>query len=271
VARSLLTLDVGNTETVIGLFAGSELRHHWRIATDRRKTPDELALVLRSLLADAEFDLPLAGVIGSVVPPIDPVITRAFRRAFDREPRLIDGPRPVLDATSPPPIRLEVDDPAGVGADRVLNTLAVSRLYEVDTIAVDLGTATTFDCIAGDGTFLGGVIAPGPRSGIEGLAARATKLPFVDLIPPDRVIGKRTETCLRAGCFYSIVDAIDGIVRRIKGEWERPDALVVATGGLAGLIGPCCETVQRVEPYLTLYGLEIADRLMEERAAAADG
>lgn len=262
-----LTLDVGNTETVIGLFVGRELRRHWRIATDLRKTSDELALLLVDLLRETDLPQDVRGIVGSVVPPIDPIVTRAFRRAFGSEPRLINGPDPLLRGSADPPVRLDVEDPSSVGADRVLNTLAASCLYGVDTIAVDLGTATTFDCIAADGRFSGGVIAPGPRSGIEGLAARASKLPFVDLVPPDRVIGRRTESCLRSGCFYSIVDSIDGIVRRIVREWERPEALVVATGGLAGLIAPFCDTVDLVEPYLTLYGLEIADRLLPGSAA----
>ena len=161
-------------------------------------------------------------------------------------------------------VRLEVDEPYSVGADRVLNTLAASFLYGVDTIAVDLGTATTFDCITGDGAFMGGSIAPGPRAGIEGLAQRASKLPFIDLVPPDVVIGRRTDACLRSGCFYAIVDSIDGMVRRIKREWERPKALVVATGGLAALIAPYCQEVDLIEPYLSLYGLEIADRFASE-------
>lgn len=263
-----LALDVGNTETVIGLFEDRELRRHWRIATDRRRTPDELALLLQNLVAGAAPAGPIPGIIGSVVPPIDPILIRAFLRAFGCMPRMIDGPGQLLADVAELPVVLDVEDPSSVGADRLLNTLAASQLYRVDTIAVDLGTATTYDCITADGRFVGGVIAPGPRSGIEGLAAKATKLPFVDLIPPDQVIGRRTESCLRSGCFYSIVDSIDGIVRRIRTEWDRPDAIVVATGGLAGLIGSRCQTVTLVEPYLTLYGLEIADRLLADSGAA---
>jgi type III pantothenate kinase len=263
----LLAIDVGNTETVLALFRGHELARHWRIATDLRRTPDELAHLLRHLLGEAGVEGPLNGVIGSVVPAVDPVLTRAFRRAFAREPRLIDDPAPLACDGGPLPIRLDVEEPHTVGADRMLNTLAVSQLYGVDTIAVDLGTATTFDCITGDGVFLGGVIAPGPRAGLEGLAQRASKLPFIDLVPPEVVIGRRTEDCLRSGCFYVIVDGIDGMVRRIKAEWQRPDALVLATGGLAPLIAPHCRTVDIVEPYLTLYGLQIADLLLADSSA----
>lgn len=261
-----LAIDLGNTETVLGLFRGRELVRHWRISTDVRRTPDELAHLLGHLVSEEGLGRPVGGVIGSVVPAVDPLITRGFRRAFGCEPRLINDPAPLASDGGPLPIRLDVEEPHTVGADRMLNTLAASQLYGVDTIAVDLGTATTYDCITGDGHFLGGVIAPGPRAGIEGLAQRASKLPFIDLVPPPRVIGRRTESCLRSGCFYAIVDGIDGMVRRIKEEWGRPQALVLATGGLAAFIAPFCETVEVVEPYLTLYGLEIADGLLADAA-----
>lgn len=253
----LLAIDVGNTDTVLGLFEGRRLLSHWRLSTELRRTPDELALMLRGLIAqvpDAAGRIE-RGWIGSVVPPLDPVLTRAFFRAFGVVPRFLRNSDPL-------PVKLLVDEPLTVGADRILNTLAASVLYQVDVIAVDLGTATTFDCITARGEFLGGVIAPGPRAGLEGLAVRASKLPFVELGPPAAVIGKRTEACLRAGGFYMVVDGIDGIVRRIRREWENPDALVIATGGLAPVIAPQCETVDLVEPYLTLYGLEISDRLL---------
>jgi type III pantothenate kinase len=264
--RRLLAIDVGNTETVLALFEGAWLLRHWRIATDLRRTPDELAYMLRHLVGDAAAEGRLDGVIGSVVPAVDPILTRAFRRAFGAEPRLIADPAPLVCDGGPLPIRLDVEEPHTVGADRMLNTLAAATLYGVDTIAVDLGTATTFDCITGDGVFMGGVIAPGPRAGLEGLAQRASKLPFVDLVPPEVVIGRRTEDCLRSGCFYVIVDGIDGMVARIKEEWGRPDALVLATGGLAALIAPHCRSVDIVEPYLTLYGLRIADELLARAA-----
>ncbi|MGD2215784.1 MAG: type III pantothenate kinase [Gemmatimonadales bacterium] len=258
----LLAVDVGNTETVLGLFRGRELVRHWRISTDVRKTPDELAHLLKHLVAEQGAESAVRGVIGSVVPALDPIITRAFRRAFGSEPRLINDPATLVEDGGLLPIRLDVDEPHTVGADRMLNTLAASELYGVDVITVDLGTATTFDCITGDGIFMGGVIAPGPRAGIEGLAHTASKLPYIDLVPPDIIVGRRTDDCLRSGCFYAIVDAIDGMVRRIKEEWERPGAMVLATGGLAALIAPHCQTVDAVEPYLTLYGLAIADRML---------
>ena len=145
-----------------------------------------------------------------------------------------------------------------VGADRIVNTLAARELYHRDTIAVDMGTATTFDCITRDGVFQGGVISPGLSAGLDWLSARTAKLPRVELQPPAGVIGRRTETCIQSGVFYQAIEAIDGIVRRIKDEWGRPEAYVVATGGFANAIGPHLSTVDVIEPFLTLYGLAMA-------------
>ena len=147
----------------------------------------------------------------------------------------------------------------GIGDDgREGLTLAAREIYGKDTIAVDLGTATTFDCITREGVFVGGVISPGPQAGLDWLAARTAKLPRVALQPPKAVIGRRTEACIQSGVFYQAVDAVDGIVRRIKQEWKKPDAFVVATGGFSSVIGPHLTTVDEVEPYLTLYGLAMA-------------
>jgi type III pantothenate kinase len=250
-----LVLDVGNTEIALGIFkpGGMEVEAHWRISTPVPRTADEYLLLLRALLNGSGYDGHQIGraVLGSVVPSV----TEVLRTTLER---LVDGSVFVVDASSELPIRLDVEEPLTVGADRIVNTLASSRLYERDTITVDLGTATTFDCITADGTFIGGVIAPGILAGQEWLSGRTAKLPRVEFIPPARVIGRRTETCLHSGIFYSAVDAIDGIVRRIRNEWERPDAYVVATGGFAPVIGPYSTSVERVEPLLTLYGLQIA-------------
>ena len=150
-----------------------------------------------------------------------------------------------------------IDAMLEIGADRIVNTLAAAEIYRRDTIAVDLGTATTFDCITGDGAFIGGVIAPGVRTGAEMLVRRTAKLPRVELERPPRVIGRRTETCLHSGIFFGAVDGIDGIVRRIKDEWQRPDAYVVATGGLATTVAPHCTTVDLVEPFGELLPLVV--------------
>jgi type III pantothenate kinase len=258
----ILAFDVGNTETVIGLFENGQLLDHWRVSTLADRTVDELGLLVRGLLRESGYDVePIdAASIGSVVPPVTPALVEMCERHLGV--RVL-----VIDARSALPIRLDVDEPLTVGADRIVNTLAAARLYKRDTIAVDLGTATTFDCITGDGVFMGGIIAPGVKTAAETLVRRTAKLPRVDLEKPAHVIGRRTETCLRSGIFYGAVDSIDGAVRRIKEEWAKPDALVVATGGLASLIGPHCKTVDRIEPFLTLYGLEMAYTYLQEREA----
>jgi type III pantothenate kinase len=258
----VLVFDVGNTETVIGLFIDGELVDHWRISTHPDRTVDELGLLIRALLRESGFDVSgiRAAVIGSVVPVMTRVLTQAAERHLGARVVLVNG-RTTL------PIRLDVDEPHTVGADRIANTLAAMRMFKRDTIAVDFGPATTYDCITADGVFVGGIIAPGLQTGAETLVRRTAALPSVDLTPPDRVIGRRTDTAMRSGIFFGAVESIDGVVRRIKKEWKREDVLVVATGGLATLIAPHCTTIDRVEPYMTLYGLDFAFQWIEEQEA----
>ncbi len=254
-----LVADIGNTEMVLGLMdpESGEIHGHWRLSTATSRTADEYDHLVHSILARHGYQVGgvSRGVIGSVVPSV----TESFRAALEG---LIPGPVFTVGPGVDLPVRLEVDEPKTVGADRIVNTLAAKLLYQRDTIVVDLGTATSFDCITGDGVFVGGVIAPGVRVGLEWLARRAAKLPKVEFRPPATVVGRRTETCMESGVFFSTVDAIDGIVDRIREEWEKPDALVVATGGYAGLLAPHCRTVQEVEPFLTLKGLFFAGRHM---------
>ena len=255
----LLTFDVGNTETTLGLYDGTELRAHWRIMTDVARTPDEFGVLLRGLLAGAEIALrDVTGVaIGSVVPPVTAPLAEACR-AWLPATRV-----EIIDARSALPITLQVDEPLTVGADRIINTLAASRKYGRDAIVVDLGTATTFDCITRDAVFLGGVIAPGVRTSAETLFRRTSKLPATELVAPARVIGTRTEECIRAGVMFGAAESIDGIVRRIKQSWPRPETpMVIATGGLAETMGSICRSFDRVEPHLTLQGLQIAHALL---------
>ncbi|MFP3948359.1 MAG: type III pantothenate kinase [Longimicrobiales bacterium] len=252
-----LVIDVGNTETLVGVF-GEEAEDpsaSWRISTGVARTPDEYRLLLDSLLERSGIpsDDLLQAVMGSVVPSTTDVIATTLERLLGRAPLVVDSEMAL-------PIRLDVEEPRTVGADRIVNTLAAKIRFGRDTVVVDLGTATTFDCITADGVFLGGVIAPGIQAGIEWLGRRTAKLPGVELRPPEAVIGRRTEACIRSGVFYSAVDAIDGIVRRIRTEWQRPDALVVATGGYAAVLGSHAATVDRVEPHLTLQGLAFAGR-----------
>jgi len=250
-------IDVGNSETVLGVVDPGtlDLRAHWRLSTPIPRTPDEYGMLLRALLRDGGIthdDLTMA-VLGSVVPS-------ATRTLADTLEGIVGQAPIVVDARSPLPIRLDVDEPLTVGADRIVNTLAAKEMYGRDTIAVDLGTATTFDCITADGVFVGGVIAQGLQSGLEWLGRKTAKLPRVELRPPESVIGRRTEACIQSGVFFSAVDAVDGIVRRILDEWQREDVYVVATGGYATTVGPHARTVEHIEPFLTLYGLALAGR-----------
>jgi type III pantothenate kinase len=258
----ILVFDIGNTEIVMGLFKDRDLRDHWRMATHPERTADEFGLLARALIRESGFEADeiRAAVIGSVVPPMTAV-------AAEMCDRHIGARTLVIDATTPLPVRLDVDEPLAVGADRILNTLAAASLFRTDTIVVDLGTATTFDCITRDGAFIGGVIAPGVRAGAEMLVRRTARLPRVDLQLPTHVIGRRTDTSMRAGIFFGAVDAIDGMVRRIRAEWQKPDALVVATGGLAPLLAPHCTTISRVEPFITLVGLNLAYYAVLDREA----
>lgn len=254
----ILVFDVGNTETTIGLYDGETLRGHWRVTTDVARTPDEIALLIRALLTAADIDRSAIdrAAIGSVVPALTAPLAEACEQAVGAKPLIID-------AQSPLPIRLDVEEPLTVGADRIINTLAASRKYKRDTIVVDLGTATTYDCITADGVFIGGVIAPGVRTSAETLFRRTSKLPATEISPPARVIGRRTEECIRSGVVFGSAEAIDGLVRRIKAEWPGGTVpLVVATGGLASVFQPFCKEFDLVEPHLTLDGLRIAHDLV---------
>jgi type III pantothenate kinase len=258
----ILVFDVGNTETTIGLFDGVALRGHWLITTDVARTPDEIELVIRGLLSASAIDGQAVdrAAIGSVVPAVTAPLAEACEQAVGAVPLIID-------ANSPLPITLDVEEPKTVGADRIINTLAASRIYKRDTIVVDLGTATTYDCITADGVFLGGVIAPGVRTSAETLFRRTSKLPATEIVPPTRVIGRRTEECIRSGVVLGSAEAIDGLVRRIKAEWPNKTVpYVAATGGLATVFKPFCQELDLVEPYLTLMGLRIAHELVSAQS-----
>jgi type III pantothenate kinase len=259
----ILAFDVGNTETTIGLFDGAKLAAHWRTITDASRTPDELAMLVDGLLRfqGTERKAITGSVIGSVVPAITGPLTEACASLFGAKSLVVDG-------TSPLPITLDVEEPATVGADRIINTLAASRLYKTDTIVVDLGTATTYDCITADGRFLGGIIAPGLRTSADTLIRRTSKLPATELVPPKHAIGRRTEECIRAGVMLGTAEMIDGLVRRIKKEWPTKTVpKVVATGGLAEVVAPLTSEIGSVEPFLTLYGLQIAHSILSAKKA----
>ena len=259
----VLALDIGNTEITLGLFDGDELERSWRLTTRPDQTPDEWAVVIRALFDQAGLDITevTATAMCSVVPSATDAVADALLIATGTTPAVI-GPE------TPLPIKLDVEEPLTVGADRVVNTVAAMHLFRVDVIVVDFGTATTLDCITRDGVFLGGIIAPGLRTSGENLARRAAKLMAVELAPPARAMGRRTEDCIRAGLVFGAADAVDGLVRRLKAEWPtREVPKVIATGGYAALVAKYSSEIEEVHPDLTLRGLQIAHRLLAGPAA----
>src|SRR5881409_3270485 len=246
----LLAININNTETKVGLFRGDSLEAHWRLTTTPSRTPDEWAAALTSYLAQEGRSTQevRAAVVASVVPPVTQGLCEAVERATTVRPVVVDG-------RSSLPITLDVEEPLSVGADRIINTLAASQLFKRDTIVVDFGTATTFDCITGDGRFLGGVIMPGIRTASDTLIRNTAKLPATELTPHERVIGRRTEDCIRSGVLLGAAEAVDGLVRRIKAEWPNGKAPhVIATGGLASLAAPLARGIEAAPPDLTSTG-----------------
>lgn len=250
----LLALDVGNTEITVGLFQGSDLLAQWRLTTNPDRTPDEWGSAIGGFLIQGGHspNEVRAVCLASVAPPVTQSILEGVA--------LSTGCTGVtIDARTPLPVTLDVDEPLTVGADRIVNVLAAVDLLHSDGIVVDFGTATTFDCVTADAHFLGGAIMPGLRTSADQLTRRAAKLPATELRAPSRVIGRRTEECIQAGVLFGAADAVDGLVRRIKAEWPGPQQpRVVATGGLAPIVAPLSRTIEITDLYLTLKGLRIA-------------
>ena len=251
----LLTIDIGNTNTVLGVFEADKLMHSWRIKTDARNTADELMLTFRGLLAD----VPVTGVAGCSTVP---AALRELRTMLTRY--WSDVPTVLVEPGIRTGVALLFDNPKEVGSDRIVNTLAAYHLVNGPAIVVDFGTSTNFDVVSGKGEFLGGALAPGIEISLDALAARAAQLRKVELVTPRSPIGKNTVEALQSGILYGFAGQVDGLVRRIARSLQpaTPDAIeVIATGGLAPLVVQHCETVNRHEPDLTLLGL----RLIYER------
>jgi type III pantothenate kinase len=250
----LLALDIGNTEITVGLFHGSDLEAHWRLTTNPDRTPDEWGSAIGGFLVQGGHspNEVKAVCLASVAPPVTQSIIQGIT--------LITGCAGVtVDAATPLPITLDVDEPLTVGADRIVNALAAVELFRADAVVVDFGTATTFDCVTGDSRFLGGAIMPGLRTSADQLTRRTAKLPATELRAPSRVIGRRTEECIQAGVLFGAADAVDGMIRRITAEWPGTNKpRVVATGGLAPIVAALTTTIELTDPDLTLRGLRIA-------------
>lgn len=259
----LLTIDVGNTNIVYGLFEGTKLLHQFRVESTRGRTADEFAVTLRALLSmhDLSAKDVHAAIVASVVPSLTEPMAALVKRAFGIE-ALIVGP----GIKSGMPILYE--NPKEVGADRIVNAVAAFERVPKETkgstgvIVVDFGTATTFDCISPKGEYLGGVIAPGIQISADALFARAAKLPRVEIAKPAKAVGRNTIHSMQSGIVYGYVGLVDGLVERLVAELGGP-CFVIATGGLATLIAPLSKTIVAVDDVLTLEGL----RLLYERNA----
>ncbi len=243
-SEPILAVDVGNTHVVLGLYEGWTLTGAWRLETDPGRTADEYAVLVRALVPTR----PRGVVLASVVPPLTATFLDLCRRLWGTEP-LVVGPGIRTG------VRLRVDNPREVGADRVVNAVAAYRRYGGPTLILDFGTATTLDVVSADGEYLGGAIAPGVRLAAEALSARAAKLPRVELAFPPRVIGRNTIHAMQSGLLWGYVGLVEGLVRRAREELDAPQARVIATGGLASLLAPHLPCLDRVHPDLTLEGL----------------
>lgn len=276
---TLLVIDIGNTNVSLGLFdyAGEveehgehgELAQHWRIGTHRDQTSDEVALAIVGLFEHSGRDVECVTdvIISSVVPPLLPIWERVSSKLFGQPPVIV-GP----GIRTGMPVRYE--NPREVGADRIVNALAAFELMGGPVIAVDFGTATTFDCVSEEGEYLGGAIFPGMHTSMEALFDRASMLHRVEIARPRSVIGKTTTAALQSGLLFGYAGVVDSMVGRIRSELGE-SARVVATGGLAGRVANETTVIEKVEPFLTLEGLRIifeknrpkADTLRKESAS----
>jgi type III pantothenate kinase len=257
----LLTLDVGNTNTVLGLYPlnSNELVAHWRISTLRTQTADEYGVLFLNLFSMSKVEVTdiTSIIISSVVPPLESTLRQVCERYFQHKPMFVE---PGIKTGMP----ILVDNPAELGADRLVNGVAAFARYGGPCIVVDFGTATTFDVISGKGEYLGGVIAPGLAISAEALFARAAKLSRVDVKKPAKVIGTNTVAHIQSGLYYGYIGLVDGILERMVAEMQTPDGAppkIVATGGLARLVAGDSRFISTIDDMLTLDGL----RLIYER------
>jgi type III pantothenate kinase len=247
----IFVFDVGNTNTVLGVYKNDELTHHWRIETHRNRTEDEYGMVIKSLfdydnLSFSEID---GIIISSVVPPIMFALERMCIRYFDIKPLIVGpGVKTGLD--------IKYDNPKEVGADRIVNAVAAIHEYGYPSIIVDFGTATTYCYVNEEKQYLGGAIAPGIGISTEALYTRASKLPRIEIVRPEGVVGKNTISAMQSGILYGYVGQVEGIVNRMKKESKKAP-IVIATGGLAGLISEESSVINIVDPFLTLKGLQL--------------
>lgn len=247
----LLTIDIGNTNIALGLYEGQKLGARWRLATDHERMPDEYGIQMLGLLQHSGCSVAqLSGVcMASVVPVLTSRLKQACQLYFNRDPLIVDE-------SIKTGVQLMVDDPRTVGADRIVDAVAVHALYGVSACVVDFGTATTFDAVTADGEYLGGAIAPGIGISAEALSSRTAKLPRVDLQIPPSVIGRNTIHAMQSGLLIGYIAMVEGMVKRFRQELG-PDMKVIATGGLAETVAKHTDVIDILAPWLTLDGLRI--------------
>ncbi len=274
----LLAIDVGNTNTVLGIFDGPEVIEHWRIATVPDRTADEIAVVLRGLLAQSAVfkdtarwgtpdGLPDGGIAGIALCSTVPSVLHEMREMCERYYR--DVPAVIVEPGVKTGIPIRMDNPKEVGSDRIMNALAAVHLFGGPAVVVDFGTSTNFDAVSARGEFVGGALAPGIEISVDALSRRAAQLLKVELTRPPRVVGKNTVEALQSGIVYGFAGQVEGIVRRMARELAPADpesVTIIATGGLAPLVINEVSIIDAHEPWLTLIGL----RLVFERNAAAE-
>jgi type III pantothenate kinase len=247
----LLAIDIGNTHTVLGVYDGEQLTEHYRVASNHALTADECGISIKQLFR--EYDRIKDVIICSVVPPLTPIYEEMSEKLLKVDPVVVNSDLPLG-------IKILYDDPKTVGADRIANAVAAYEIWGGPAIVVDFGTATTFDVISENGEYLGGAIAPGIETSSLNLFRRASQLFKVSLEKPRKAIGKNTEESLRSGIIFGAIEQTDGIVKRTKEELSqrspsKREPKVIATGGLADLIARESETIEEVNPTLTLEGL----------------
>ena len=248
----LLVFDIGNSNIVMGTYEGKKLLRHWRISTDRQKTGDEYGMLINSLFAyqNIRMEQVEAIIISSVVPPLMVPMIKMCERYFHIHP-LVVGPGIKTG------FRISYENPREIGADRIVNVAGAFEQYGGPLIVIDIGTATTFDVVAPNGDFLGGVIAPGLSSSADALFQRAARLPRIELVTPKRIISRNTVSGMQAGIIYGYVGQIDEIVRRMKKEMGYDEIRVIATGGYARMISRESKTIDKIDHFLTLTGLRV--------------